>query len=474
MSDVMKRTFIVLFAMAVLAESGVANAETKQVQFEGPIRLKQALNAIEKQGLLADVYWPAVRLIKTDEAAELEQKKQKVLLQLDELEAYWRGRRETDKADAALMLQGQIKGWQLGQQYWGGISIEQARQNLADNPLLPEGSYSLVLSERPEHIYAYGLVSKPGKYEFHTGKTVANWLNSIEEQSELLDGYNKNVAVVVSVDNEQQANWAYYKQSDTELMPGNILWLGFEPNQLPPKYKSLNDDIRGLLKHFVVDTSVRSATNAPVYQANAEPTSEWHWSRRDLSPSYNDYGSVGLLQNPTARMMEEGAFAITYSDMEEYRRYTVNLQLLPWLETTAFYTEFPNKLYSDVPDFSGDNILADKGFDIKARLWEESYWLPEVSVGFRDFAGTGLFDAEYVVANKRFGPVDVSLGLGFGRLGTHDDFTNPFCELSDEYCQRESSFGGNGGKVEFDRWFTGPMAVFGGARVPNPLGAFEC
>ncbi|MBJ7268080.1 YjbH domain-containing protein, partial [Idiomarina abyssalis] len=344
----MKRIFIALFAIAVLAESGVASAETKQVQFEGPVRLKQALNAIEKQGLLADVYWPAVRLVKTDEAAELERKKQNILLQLAELEAYWRGRRETDKADAALMLRGQIKGWQLGQQYWGHISIEQARQNLADNPLLPEGSYSLVLTERPEHIYVYGLVSKPGKYEFYTGKTVANWLNSIEEQSDLLDGHNKNIATVVSVDDEQPANWAYYKQSDTELMPGNILWLGFEPNQLPPKYKSLNDDIRGLLKHFVADTSVRSATNAPVYQVNAAPTSEWHWSRRDLSPSYNDYGSVGLLQNPTARMMEEGAFAITYSDMEEYRRYTVNLQLLPWLETTAFYTEFPNKLYSDV------------------------------------------------------------------------------------------------------------------------------
>ena len=468
MSDIMKRILIALFAMAVLAESGVANAETKQVQFEGPVRLKQALDTIEQQGLLADVYWPAVRLVKTDEADELERKKQDVLFELAELEAYWRGRRETDKADAAQMLQGQIKGWQLGQQYWGHISIEQARQNLANNPLLPEGSYSLVLPERPEHIYVYGLVSKPGKYEFHTGKTVANWLSSVEEQSELLDGYNKNIATVVSVDDEQPANWAYYKQSDTELMPGNILWLGFEPNQLPPKYKSLNDDIRGLLKHFVSDTSVRSATNAPVYQVSAAPTSEWHWSRRDLSPSYNDYGSVGLLQNPTARMMDEGAFALSYTDMDEYRRYTVSLQLLPWLETTAFYTEFPNKLYSDVPDFSGDNILADKGFDVKARLWEESYWLPEVSVGFRDFAGTGLFDAEYVVANKRFGPVDVSLGLGFGRMGTHDDFTNPFCELSDEYCQRENSFGGNGGKVEFDRWFTGPMAVFGGLEYQTP------
>lgn len=468
MSGVMKRILISLFAMAVLAESGLANAEVKQIEFEGPVRLEQALSAIERQGLLVDVYWPAVRLVKVDENSELERKKQSVMMQLAELEAYWRGRRENNKADAALMLQGQMKGWELGRQYWGSISIEKARQNLEDNPLLPKGRYSLVIPDRPEHIYVYGLVSEPGRYEFHTAKNVASWLDSVENQAGLLAGHNKTTATVVSVDTEQEANWAYFRQDDKELMPGNILWLGFEPNQLPPKYQPLNNDIRGLLKHFVKDSSIRSTTSTPPYKISDEPTSEWHWSRRDLSPSYNDYGSVGLLQNPTARMMDEGEFAITYSDMDEYRRYTVNLQLLPWLETTAFYTEFPNKLYSDVPDFSGDNILADKGFDIKARLWEESYWLPEISVGFRDFAGTGLFDAEYVVANKRFGPVDVSLGLGFGRLGTHDDFTNPFCELSKDYCERETGFGGNGGKVEFDRWFTGPAAVFGGLEYQTP------
>lgn len=468
MNAVIKRAILVLATLVMSVATFVAEADTKTIEFKGPVRLKQALNAMEQQGLLADAYWSGVRLIKTDENADINAKKRNVVLRLSELETYWRSRRENEKADAAAMLQGQIKGWELGQQYWGAISIESARQNLADNPLLPEGDYVLHVPERPEHVYVYGLVSKPGKYEFHPGKTAANWLHSVEQDAELLAGYNKSRVSVISVDTESAVSWSYYQQNDTELTPGHILWLGFEPNQLPPKYKSLNADIRELLSHFVKDASVRSVTNAPAYAVDSEPTSPWHWSRRDLSPSYNDYGSVGLLQTPTARMADEGAFAITYSDMEEYRRYTVNLQLLPWLEATAFYTQMPNRLYSNVPDFSGDNIYTDKGFDVKARLWQESYWLPEVSVGFRDFAGTGFFDAEYIVGNKRFGPVDVSLGLGFGRMGTHDDLSSPFCEISDEYCERKRGYSGNGGQFDFDRLFTGPMAMFGGLEYHTP------
>ena len=44
--------------------------------------------------------------------------------------------------------------------------------------------------------------------------------------------------------------------------------------------------------------------------------------------------------------------------------------------------------------FSGDQTYKDKAFDVKLRLWEESYWMPQVSVGAKDIGGTGLFDAE--------------------------------------------------------------------------------
>ena len=58
------------------------------------------------------------------------------------------------------------------------------------------------------------------------------------------------------------------------------------------------------------------------------------------------------------------------------------------------------KQYSSVDAFSGDQTYKDKAFDVKLRLWEESYWMPQVSVGAKDIGGTGLFDAEYIVASK--------------------------------------------------------------------------
>jgi len=465
----MKKTVLLSFTLAAIVMAALpVTAKTQKISFEGPVRLQQALSAMQEQGLLKSVYWPTARLIKVDEQSQIDAQKRAVLGNLAELEDYWRGRRETDKADAAALVANQIKRWRLGKQLTGAVSIEQARQRLANNPLLPEGQYQLVVSDRPEVIYAYGLFAEPGQYEFHSGKTVANWIHSIENNSALLAAHNKTQAVKVSVAGELESNWSYFQQDVTELLPGNILWLGFEPNQLPPKFKSLNTDIRDLLQHFVADESVRSTTNMPSYKVSSEPTPGRHWSRQDLSPSYNNYGSVGLMQNPTARMAKEGELAISYSDMEEYRRYTVNLQLLPWLETTAFYTRFPNRLYSNVPDFSGDSIYTDKGFDVKARLWQEGYWVPEVSVGLRDLAGTGLFDAEYIVGSKRFGPVDISLGVGFGRLGTYDDVSNPFCEMSDEYCTRKTGTSGSGGELEYDQWFTGSMALFGGIEYQTP------
>jgi len=148
---------------------------------------------------------------------------------------------------------------------------------------------------------------------------------------------------------------------------------------------------------------------------------------------------------------------------------SVSLQLFPWMEATARYTDVRTRLYSNVDDFSGDQTLKDKGLDVKFRLWEESYYLPDISVGFRDFGGTGFFESEFVNASKAVGPFDFHLGLGWGHLGYQDDITNPFCELRDSFCERPDGFSGRGGKVDYQNFFKGPMAVFGGIEYQTPL-----
>ncbi|WP_312828328.1 YjbH domain-containing protein, partial [Pantoea anthophila] len=102
-----------------------------------------------------------------------------------------------------------------------------------------------------------------------------------------------------------------------------------------------------------------------------------------VGPSQSDFGGVGLMQVPTARMAREGEFSLNARDNDQYRYYSASLQLFPWLETTVRYTDVRTRQYSAVSEFSGTQSYKDKAFDLKLRLWQEGFWLPEVAVGTR-------------------------------------------------------------------------------------------
>lgn len=181
-----------------------------------------------------------------------------------------------------------------------------------------------------------------------------------------------------------------------------------------------------------------------------------------------NHGGVGLIQMPTARFNQEGDLSLNYQDSEEYRFWTVSLQLFPWMETTIRYSDIRTRLYSDDPGFSGDQTLKDKGIDAKFMLWRESAYLPQVAVGVRDFGGTGLFESEYLVASKRWRDVDVHLGLGFGYLGRAGNIQNPFCKITDRFCTRPGISGVQGGQVEYGKFFRGPASLYGGIEYQTP------
>ncbi|PWW06910.1 YjbH domain-containing protein [Mangrovibacter plantisponsor] len=181
----------------------------------------------------------------------------------------------------------------------------------------------------------------------------------------------------------------------------------------------------------------------------------------------SDFGGVGLLQTPTARMAREGSFSFNYHDNDQYRFYSGSIQLFPWLETTLRYTDVRTRKYSNVEAFSGNQTYKDKSFDMKLRLWEEGYWLPQVAVGLRDIGGTGLFDSEYLVASKAWGPFDFSLGIGWGYLGTSGNIKNPFCSVSGSYCYRDTSYQA-AGSLSAGNMFHGPSALFGGIEYQTP------
>ncbi|WP_459166152.1 YjbH domain-containing protein [Escherichia coli] len=46
-----------------------------------------------------------------------------------------------------------------------------------------------------------------------------------------------------------------------------------------------------------------------------------------IGPSQSDFGGVGLLQTPTARMAREGELSLNYRDNDQYRYYSASVQL---------------------------------------------------------------------------------------------------------------------------------------------------
>lgn len=192
---------------------------------------------------------------------------------------------------------------------------------------------------------------------------------------------------------------------------------------------------------------------------------------KPLPITANDFGLVGLIQTPSARMREAGNFTMSASRVDPYTRYNFIFQPFDWLETGFRYTYITNRLYGPA-SFSGNQKYLDKNIDLKFRLKQETPYLPQVSLGLQDIGGTGLFAGEYLVGSKRFGNFDTSLGLGWGYLGNRGTYSNPFSFISNKFNTRPNAQASNNGQVgqlSTKTFFRGRTALFGGVQWQTPI-----
>ena len=183
--------------------------------------------------------------------------------------------------------------------------------------------------------------------------------------------------------------------------------------------------------------------------------------------SYSNYGGVGLIQNPTARFFKSGTLAVSLSHYDPYLRGSIIAYPFDWFEASYQYVEINNALYSSSKEFSGTQSLKDKSFDVKFKIINESNYLPQVAVGFRDIGGTGLFSSEYLVFNKFVSRnIDLSFGIGWGNLDSNE-ISNPLSKLSNRFESRNAEEG-LGGKVNIDDLFSGDAGYFAGIEVFLP------
>ncbi len=200
--------------------------------------------------------------------------------------------------------------------------------------------------------------------------------------------------------------------------------------------------------------------SAPLAAADKEPEG-FAWPR---TPSLNFYGSPGLIDMPSAEMLPDAQFAPSVAHFAGQTRMNLQFQALPWVTVAFRYNALVNQNPTKL--FYGFETYYDRNFDVRFRLWDEGRYRPAVAVGLQDFAGTGLFGAEYVVATKTFdtealpGRLKLTAGLGWGRFGSHGSIAT--------FGKRPKFVGGDtGGELSYNQWFRGDVAPFAGVEWTN-------
>jgi len=178
---------------------------------------------------------------------------------------------------------------------------------------------------------------------------------------------------------------------------------------------------------------------------------------QDRITSFGLYGAPGLMDTPTAEMAPDATLSTTFARMHETNRVTLSFQLTPRISGSFRYAALEN--FTNPGSIGG--VYYDRSFDLRYQVLTEGRYRPAVTIGLQDFAGTGLYSSEYLVATKTIAPgLKLTGGLGWGRLGSSDAFattgTRPTTTL------------GKGGIPSYNQWFRGDVSAFGGiSYAPN-------
>ena len=174
-------------------------------------------------------------------------------------------------------------------------------------------------------------------------------------------------------------------------------------------------------------------------------------------PTLSFYGTPGLIDMPTASTMRDGDISLSTGYSRKTFRSVATFQITPRLSGVFRYNILQNL---DQP--TGDSARYDRSFDVKYRFLDETRYRPAMAFGLRDFGGTGVYSSEYLVATKHLrSNLTITGGLGWGRLGSYNNFGNPLGYIHEGFKNRGST-GNNAGALDVGEWFRGDAAFFAG------------
>ncbi|MDU8914009.1 YjbH domain-containing protein [Aestuariicoccus sp. MJ-SS9] len=174
-----------------------------------------------------------------------------------------------------------------------------------------------------------------------------------------------------------------------------------------------------------------------------------------LETGYNTYGYPGLIDMPAAHARPDGELAFTSSYFQKQLRNTLTFQITPRLSGSF--------RYANLWDINNADFRFDRSFSLHYEIATETRNRPAIAIGLNDFLGTGVYRSEYLAVSKTLTPrFRVTGGIGWGRFAGIGGFTNPLSIFGDQFRDRETRTGNQGGEVEVDQLFQGDAAFFGG------------
>jgi len=372
------------------------------------------------------------------------------------------GLRQSPVATLSNEARAHLSDWLLGLPLTGRLTVAIAdarwlQSAPMQDPILREG-HRIVLPSRPTTVTVVTEAGLPCTVSHASGALVQDYLRAC-----------------LGAEASRQVDWAWIAQADGRTTRYGIAPWSLEPQAepgpgawiwAPQRQAGIPQSVSDNLARFLA-TQLPGEFTLPVEQIQHVALQRSETSRpRGAQATANDWGEIGLLQTPTARMAPSGEVRLQMSHVAPYTRGTVMFQRLDWLEGGFRYTDIANRLYG--PSIAGNQSLKDKSIDLKVRLREETAFGPQVALGLRDLGGTGLFSGEYIVANKRWGNWDASLGLGWGYLGARGNIKNPLSFLGAGFDSRPGNNNASGGTTNSQSMFRGPTALFGGLQWHSP------
>ena len=176
-------------------------------------------------------------------------------------------------------------------------------------------------------------------------------------------------------------------------------------------------------------------------------------SYNSIDASYNSIGQTGLIHLPSGSLQDSGTLGLTIGRGSLNELLSIIATPFPWLEASFFYHRPRDTFYIK------KNKYLDKGFNLKLGF---NYKGVDFAAGLDDIAGTGFFTKEYLVLTTKQNNFNITVGVGTGAFAADHPYKNPIPRFRERPGALFGSESAYGGEIDFNRFFKGPVGIFGG------------